>query len=90
MKQMICAKKEGEEDLLKVGLFRTGGGRLLIIRSFLIVFLVLFSVGTMDAQGLTVKGTVVDSQDEPLIGATIKVVNGTAGTVAGVDGSFTL
>ncbi|GHV56068.1 hypothetical protein FACS1894182_01880 [Bacteroidia bacterium] len=88
MEQMICVKKE--EDLRKVGSIRMRVGKLLTVRILLIVCLALFSVGTIYAQGLMVKGTIVDNQDEPLIGATVKVVNGTAGTVTGVDGSFTL
>jgi len=44
----------------------------------------------MFAQDLTVRGKVVDANNEPLIGATIRVPGTTTGTVTDVDGNFTL
>lgn len=38
----------------------------------------------------TVKGTVVDSTGEPIIGATVKVVGTGTGTVTDIDGNFTI
>jgi TonB-linked SusC/RagA family outer membrane protein len=62
----------------------------LTILSVVCLFGVLFAnnAGAQDLQGLT--GTVYDTNGEPVIGATV-VVSGTQnGTLAGVDGSFTL
>lgn len=44
----------------------------------------------MYAQGITVKGTVVDTRGEPLIGVTIQLENSTVGTVTDYEGHFTL
>ena len=41
-------------------------------------------------QNSVVKGQVVDATGEPVIGATIKVKGGNAGTVTDIDGNFTL
>ena len=41
-------------------------------------------------EGKKIKGTVVDAQGEPLIGATIKAAGATAGTVTDLDGNFML
>ena len=41
-------------------------------------------------QTMTVKGTVVDNNGEPIIGASIKVVGSSNGTVTDLDGNFTL
>ena len=38
----------------------------------------------------TVKGSVVDSKNEPLIGVSVKVVGASVGTVTDVDGNFSL
>ncbi len=42
------------------------------------------------AQIIKVTGQVVDQQGEPLVGATIKVKDGTGGTVSDLDGNFQL
>lgn len=42
------------------------------------------------AQDITVKGTVVDSHNEPIIGANIKSKSGKAGTITDMQGSFTI
>ena len=42
------------------------------------------------AQQVVVKGNVVDETGEPVIGASVKVVGGTLGTVTDIDGNFTL
>ena len=44
----------------------------------------------LQAQESVVNGTVVDANDEPLIGATIMVVGTTNGTTADFDGNFTI
>lgn len=41
-------------------------------------------------QQRTLRGTVTDATGEPVIGANIKVKGTTAGTITGIDGSFTL
>ncbi|MDR0412481.1 MAG: TonB-dependent receptor [Dysgonamonadaceae bacterium] len=51
--------------------------------------LMLLAVSSAFAQ-ITVKGTVVDAQNEPVIGATVVVKNTGKGTVTDVDGSYTL
>ncbi len=42
------------------------------------------------AQNKTVTGTVLDENGEPAIGATVKVVGGTGGTVTDIDGNYSL
>ena len=42
------------------------------------------------AQGVTVKGVVIDETDIPLIGATVQVKGGQAGAATDLDGNFTL
>ena len=44
----------------------------------------------LSAQARTVKGTVVDQTNQPVIGASIHVKGATMGTVSDVDGNFTL
>lgn len=41
-------------------------------------------------QAGTVKGTVVDANGEPIIGASIKIVGTSNGSVTDLDGNFTL
>ncbi|WP_278690456.1 TonB-dependent receptor [Leyella stercorea] len=50
----------------------------------------LFLSASAFAQQVVVKGNVVDETGEPVIGASVKVVGGTLGTVTDVDGNFTL
>lgn len=60
------------------------------IRSHLIVFMMLFFASTMQAQTLRLTGTVVDSNGDPLLGATIRVVGKTdLGTTTDQKGEFT-
>ncbi|MGB4578046.1 MAG: SusC/RagA family TonB-linked outer membrane protein, partial [Paludibacter sp.] len=55
------------------------------------VFILLWTISLcMFAQGITVRGTVVDANNEPLIGVTIQVPGTTIGTVTDADGNFTL
>jgi TonB-linked outer membrane protein, SusC/RagA family len=56
-----------------------------------VVFLAFFmSVGYANAQTITVKGNVIDTNNEPVIGATVKVVGTTTGTATDIDGNFTI
>lgn len=50
----------------------------------------LFLSASAFAQLVVVKGNVVDETGEPVIGASVKVVGGTLGTVTDIDGNFTL
>ena len=52
--------------------------------------LILFACASAYAQGLTVKGTVVDGSGEPLIGASVMVKGTTNGTATDIDGNYTL
>lgn len=44
----------------------------------------------MHAQNITVRGTVTDTQQEELIGVTVKLQGASIGTVTDIDGNFTL
>ena len=55
------------------------------------VFALLWAISlSLFAQGITVKGKVVDANNAPLIGVTIQVPGTTTGTVTDADGNFTL
>lgn len=60
-----------------------------IILSLFIGTLLTF-VMPLCAQNQTVTGLVVDVSGEPIIGATVMVVNGTIGTVTDIDGKFNI
>lgn len=60
-----------------------------IILSLFIGTLLTF-VMPLCAQNQTVIGLVVDVSGEPIIGATVMVVNGTVGTVTDIDGKFNI
>lgn len=60
-----------------------------IILSLFIGILLTF-VMPLCAQNQTVTGLVVDVSGEPIIGATVMVVNGTVGTVTDIDGKFNI
>ena len=60
-----------------------------IILSLFIGTLLTF-VMALCAQNQTVTGLVVDVSGEPIIGATVMVVNGTVGTVTDIDGKFNI
>lgn len=62
-----------------------GAGRLVMLAMMSLI--VSFA---LQAQESVVKGTVVDANDEPLIGATIMVEGTTIGTTADFDGNFTI
>ena len=42
---------------------------------------------TANAQNIKVKGTVVDSNNEPIIGAYVKIKGSTKGVVTDIDGN---
>lgn len=60
-----------------------------IILSLFLGMLLAF-VMPLYAQDQTVTGLVVDASGEPIIGATVMVVNGTSGTVTDIDGKFSI
>ena len=60
-------------------------GRLLL----LLALLLMMPIGIF-AQSITVKGTVLDSQGEPIIGATVKEKNRNAGVITDLNGGFSL
>lgn len=51
---------------------------------------VLFISASAFAQQIAVKGHVKDEAGEPIIGATVRIVGHTSGTVTDIDGNFTL
>ena len=50
----------------------------------------LLFAAVVNAQNVTVKGSVLDTKGDPIIGATIKVEGAQAGTVTNYDGDFTI
>ena len=52
---------------------------------FMLTLIWAVSLG-MFAQNITVKGTVSDANQEPLIGVTVRVLNSTIGTITDFDG----
>lgn len=56
----------------------------------LILLMLMWVCGTVSAQHLTASGTVVDSQQEPIIGATVSVPGGKTGGITNADGKFSL
>ena len=59
------------------------------MKKYIVLLICQLSVLTVLAQGITVKGSVVDENGEPIIGATIKTAAGTAG-ITDINGHFTL
>ena len=60
------------------------------IKSLLFISALAMSSATAQAQGIMVKGKVVDQHNEPVIGATVGVDKGKAKTVTDIDGNYTL
>lgn len=60
------------------------------IKSLLFISALVMSSAAAQAQGIIVKGKVVDQHNEPVIGATVGVDKGKAKTVTDIDGNFTL
>ena len=54
----------------------------------LLMLLLVVSCAIVSVQALTVRGTVVDQVNEPVIGATVKVLGTTMGAVTDFDGNF--
>lgn len=60
------------------------------IKSLLFISALAMSSAAAQAQGIMVKGKVVDQHNEPVIGATVGVDKGKAKTVTDIDGNFTI
>lgn len=60
-----------------------------ISKALLVCICLLYSLGT-NAQNQKITGTVIDSQNEPLIGVSVVVKGTTHGTLTDVDGRFTI
>ena len=60
------------------------------IKSLLFISALAMSSAAAQAQGIMVKGKVVDQHNEPIIGATVGVDKGKAKTVTDIDGNYTL
>ena len=57
----------------------------------LAAFVLIWAVATQTfAQGVTVRGTVKNTESEPLIGVTVQVRGTSSGTVTDIDGAFVL
>ena len=56
----------------------------------LLVFMMMFMAVSLSAQSVSVKGTVIDANGEPVIGATILQKGSSNGTVSDANGQFTL
>ena len=56
----------------------------------MLLFLSFFSVTSVSAQSITVKGTVKDVSGEAVIGANVVVKGTSTGTITDLDGAFTL
>ena len=59
----------------------------LLRRALWTMLFMLFSVGVY-AQDITVRGSVVDQNGEPVIGATVKAAGTRVGTVTNANGEF--
>jgi TonB-linked SusC/RagA family outer membrane protein len=60
----------------------------LFTRPLVYLFLFCFSFEMLYSQNVTVSGTVVDENDEPLIGVSVSVVGSNLGDVTDLDGKF--
>lgn len=58
--------------------------------SLFILFMMTGLCETATAQNITATGKVVDKNQEPLIGATVRIVGARGGTITGMDGDFSL
>lgn len=64
---------------------------LIIMRSIVMIFMLIMSSSIYSqAQNKTIRGTVLDSSNEPITGASVVVKGTTNGTVTDLDGKFTL
>lgn len=65
----------------------SGSGRLYLL-VFAMMFVVVQGWASVFQSGSSVTGTVVDSNNEPLIGATVRILGTSTGTITDFDGKF--
>lgn len=58
--------------------------------SYLLCIILLLFSAVVHAQSLKITGTVVDPNNDPIIGASVRVKGDTQGTITDIDGKFTL
>ena len=61
-----------------------------IIRLFVCICLIVLALPAMAQKMRTFKGTVVDESGDPLIGASVKVVGASTGTITDIEGNFVI
>ena len=49
-----------------------------------------FSLASWAQEAVTVKGTVIDSEDNPVVGATVVIKGTTEGTITDIDGNYSI
>ena len=54
------------------------------------VMLGAFSLASWAQEAVTVKGTVIDSEDNPVVGATVVIKGTTEGTITDIDGNYSI
>ena len=54
------------------------------------VMLDAFSLASWAQEAVTVKGTVIDSEDNPVVGATVVIKGTTEGTITDIDGNYSI
>ena len=59
-------------------------------KKFILASLAATMALTANAQSMKVQGTVVDTNNEPIIGAYVKVKGSTKGVVTDIDGNYTI
>lgn len=60
------------------------------MKHLFVFLLLLMGIGVATAQNVSITGTVKDNQGEGVIGANVKVKNGTVGTITDMDGHFSM
>ena len=61
-----------------------------IMKKIIAIAVLLMAVVAVQAQNVTVTGTVLDENGEPMIGASVKPVGTQGGTVTDLDGNYAL
>ena len=64
--------------------------RMRNIMKFVATLLLLTTSLSLMAQNITVKGTVMDKDNSPLIGATVTVAGTSTGVIVGADGTYAI
>ncbi len=61
-----------------------------LLGCFSLILIALFMSIDVIAQDITQNGVVLDQNNEPMIGVTVRVKNGNAGTITDLDGNFSI